>query len=105
MCIFVRVIFFLLVFCNMKDWPGVISKVTIVNGGTGYFVMNDVATKGGTGSQSGPYNCKINITSIGKDRSVVSVEVANGGVGYSNGDILVIMDGDRNCTLVVEVFD
>jgi len=79
-------------------FKGIVTKAELLNGGTGYYNTKTevLPTTCGTGSQSGPWNCKVNVVAIGG--VVKEIIIASGGLGYSLNDILLIKSGGNNCT-------
>ena len=69
---------------------GQILKISLLTGGNGYEV-DSAKTTGGEGT-----GCKVNIHSIGERGSVTDVSIRLGGINYSVGDILTLLQ-DKRC--------
>ena len=80
----------------VQGFNGVVLGAIIQSGGTGYSDLTNVDTIGGSGPQSGQFNCKVNITTTAG--VVTSITIKSGGIGYTLNDTLIVVAGDRNCT-------
>ena len=77
-------------------WKGVVLGAIILDGGTGYVNSTNLPTIGGTGPQTGQFNCKVDITTTAG--VVTGITINSGGIGYTLNDILVVNVGEKNCT-------
>lgn len=77
-------------------WKGVVLGAVLINEGSGYVNSTNLPTIGGSGSQTGQFNCKVDITTTAG--AVTGITINSGGIGYSLNDVLVVNVGEKNCT-------
>ena len=75
---------------------GIVLGGEIIKSGTYYTDSTNLSTIGGTGPQSGPLNCKVDI--ITNNGEVTNITIHSGGFGYTNHDTLIVVGGKNNCT-------
>ena len=81
------------------DWKGVVLEVSIFNEGSFYTDSTNLPTIGGNGPQTGPLNCKVDVTTTAG--AVTGVTLSSGGINYKVNDTLIVIGGKNNCTLTV----
>ena len=75
---------------------GNVTTTTVTNVGTGYATNNNVATSGGSGT-----GLTVDYTDDGAG-GVDIVTIVNPGSGYVTGDIVTILDGNVDATLLID---